>query len=727
MPTTGPTQTASSAGSSTGPPPGTTVTKIEPPVKQIAICVAPAPTSGASTTQVRGSNTTATAVPVSVVSSVTGTPATMSSAAFFSGQQNSSVSGLQMLVTRFAGDSRPQFVLHPRAMAGSKNPIVVTTSNASGVPSQRVVIPQTAPLRTIVQGGTQHAANSIQVTNLSVSNPTANNVNPQLLIKQNITGTTRTINTFPFDDKNVVFLTNDSTPRPIRLQAGDLFNVKTTTPVAGNVKISRTPVTGAQTRQVINIATTGANAISVGAAGVNPQQITRLGIIQPTGAGGVAKGGQVINIKVPPNQLVINPSTSTLASAGTVVGSFTTHGQASHGKSTVIPVNPVMTIAAGQLGRHTIIPGTQISTSANFASNQRIITGNTIHAPQHVVSLAPATTTLKAGGVMSSSGASPIKQANVAATTPSSPRPSILTRKRTNINDNQAVPTSVTVLKTSQVVTSTKPLMTFEAVKMETNDSTMMTDHDQLPSSQSSTATASSQEATPRKKPRKQLLEPFNLSTSANIKLLSSDDGRDVRVNRLEVEEDVEESDDISQEDLDDEESIPEPVVNQNARKPRLSLIHGHGMPWKSLQHHFLRYSDVKPKPEKKLTLSELSNEGLQKKNGWKIHHLATQMEDMSDNESEINERLNRILEKFDQKVAPLPTLEEPINPDYPVKVSIGEKLSDLIRGNIQRSTIFQEQVNESRQLLIKLTNDHRERVGRLTRKNINKRTCISK
>jgi len=718
MPTTGPTQTASSAGSSTGPPPGTTVTKIEPPVKQIAICVAPAPTSGPSTTQVRGCNTTA-AVPVSVVSSVTGTPATMSSAAFFSGQQNSSVSGLQMLVTRFAGDSRPQFVLHPRAMAGSKNPIVVTTCNASGVPSQRVVIPQTAPLRTIVQGGTQHAGNSIQVTNLSVSNPTANNVNPQLLIKQNITGT-RTINTFPFDDKNVVFLTNDSTPRPIRLQAGDLFNVKTTTPVVGNVKISRTPVTGAQTRQVINIATTGANAIS----GVNPQQITRLGIIQPTAAG-VAKGGQVINIKVPPNQLVINPATSTLTSAGTVVGSFT-HGQGSHAKSTVIPVNPVMTIAAGQLGRHTILPGTQISTSANFAtSNQRIITGNTIHGPQHVVSLAPATTNLKPG-VMSSAGASPIKQAN-AGTTPSSPRPSILTRKRTNLNDSQTVPTSVTLLKTSQVLTSTKPLITFEAVKMDpTNDSAIITDHDHLPSSQSSTAT--SQEVTPRKKPRKQLLEPFNLSTSANIKLLSSsDDGRDVRVNRHEVEEDVEESDDVSQEDLDDEESIPEPVVNENARKPRLSLLSGHGMPWKSLQHHFLRYLDVKPKAEKKLTLSELSNEGLQKKNGWKIHHLATQMEDMSDNESEINDRLNRILERFDQQVAPLPTLEEPINPDYPVKVSIGEKLSDLIRGNIQRSTIFQEQVNESRQLLIKLTNDHRERVGRLTRKNINKRICISK
>jgi len=644
-----------------------------------------------------------------------------------------------MLVTRFAGvggDSRPQFVLHPRAMAGSKSPIVVTTCNASGVPSQRVVIPQTAPLRTIVQGA-QHGGNSIQVTNLSVSNPPGNSVNPQLLIKQNLSATGRTINTFPFDDKNVVFLTNDSSPRPIRLQAGELFNVKTT-PVGGNVKISRTPVsqTQTQTRQVINIATTGGNAIS----GVTPQQITRLGIIQPTGTGAVAKGGQVINIKVPPNQLVINPSTSTLASAGTVVGSFTTHGQGSHAKSTVIPVNPVMTIAAGQLGRHTILPS-QISTSANFpTSNQRILTGNTLH-PQHVVSLAPSTN-LKPSGLSSLS--SPIKQCNLPSATPSSPRPSILTRKR-NLNDSQSVPTSVTLLKTSQVLTSTKPLITFEAVKMDSDSTMTMTDD--LPSSQTS-ATAS-QEATPRKKPRKQLLEPFNLSTSANIKLLSSDDGRDLsrggrgsleaRVGNLEVrggnlevrgggslEEEVEESDDVSQEDLDDEESIPEPV-SQNGRKPRLSLLSGQGMPWKSLQHHFLRYSDVKPKAEKKLTLSELSNEGLQKKNGWKIHHLATQMEDMSDNESEINERLSRILEKFDQQVAPLPTLEEPINPDYPVKVSIGEKLSDLIRGNIQRSSIFQEQVSESRQLLIKLTNDHRERVGRLTRKNINKRTCISK
>lgn len=65
--------------------------------------------------------------------------------------------------------------------------------------------------------------------------------------------------------------------------------------------------------------------------------------------------------------------------------------------------------------------------------------------------------------------------------------------------------------------------------------------------------------------------------------------------------------------------------------KKTMSLLNGYRHPWKSRNNHFLRYSDLRPKEERKPTLSELANQkhALQKLNGWKIYHLNSQMEDM--------------------------------------------------------------------------------------------------
>ena len=230
---------------------------------------------------------------------------------------------------------------------------------------------------------------------------------------------------------------------------------------------------------------------------------------------------------------------------------------------------------------------------------------------------------------------------------------------------------------------------------------------------------------TPRKKPRKQLLEPSSLKTSQNIHLLnnSANTSKERQV-------------------LNDKES----VVRIN-KKPRVSLLSSYNMGWKSLQYHFLRYSDVRPKPEKKLTLSELSNEGLQRRNGWKIHHLATQMEVMSDNEESVYRRLTQFLETFEKDVSVMNNQCSTTTADTPnsncnnnlsvcevnsrtvdsTLDSITVKLNDLIRGNIQRSNLFAEQISEARQLIIKLTNDHKERVGKITKKCANKRTYITK
>merc|ERR1712156_134150 len=55
--------------------------------------------------------------------------------------------------------------------------------------------------------------------------------------------------------------------------------------------------------------------------------------------------------------------------------------------------------------------------------------------------------------------------------------------------------------------------------------------------------------------------------------------------------------------------------------KPRMSLVRSYRHTWKSRANHFLRYSDVKSKDERRPTVNELANQKfvLQKINGWKI------------------------------------------------------------------------------------------------------------
>lgn len=79
-----------------------------------------------------------------------------------------------------------------------------------------------------------------------------------------------------------------------------------------------------------------------------------------------------------------------------------------------------------------------------------------------------------------------------------------------------------------------------------------------------------------------------------------------------------------------DDDDIP---VEKNyvVKRPNISLLHSYKHSWKSRHNHFLRYSDVKPKDERRPTVTDLANQKqvVQKVNGWKIYHLSTQMEDL--------------------------------------------------------------------------------------------------
>lgn len=67
-------------------------------------------------------------------------------------------------------------------------------------------------------------------------------------------------------------------------------------------------------------------------------------------------------------------------------------------------------------------------------------------------------------------------------------------------------------------------------------------------------------------------------------------------------------------------------------RKPAsASLLNSYRQTWKATHNHYLKYGDVRPKDERRPTIMDLSNQYrvLDKVNGWKIHHLSTQMEDL--------------------------------------------------------------------------------------------------
>ena len=77
-----------------------------------------------------------------------------------------------------------------------------------------------------------------------------------------------------------------------------------------------------------------------------------------------------------------------------------------------------------------------------------------------------------------------------------------------------------------------------------------------------------------------------------------------------------------------DSPDIPNPP---SVRKSSASLLNTYRQTWKTTQNHFLRYSDVRPKEERKPSIMDLANQCkvLDKVNGWKVHHLTTQMLDM--------------------------------------------------------------------------------------------------
>ena len=61
------------------------------------------------------------------------------------------------------------------------------------------------------------------------------------------------------------------------------------------------------------------------------------------------------------------------------------------------------------------------------------------------------------------------------------------------------------------------------------------------------------------------------------------------------------------------------------------SIFQNYKQTWKAAHNHFSRYSDIKPKEDRRPSVMDLANQAhiVQKIEGWKIHRITDQMQDL--------------------------------------------------------------------------------------------------
>lgn len=215
-----------------------------------------------------------------------------------------------------------------------------------------------------------------------------------------------------------------------------------------------------------------------------------------------------------------------------------------------------------------------------------------------------------------------------------------------------------------------------------------------------------STETSPRKKPRKQLLhvnEELKDSTS------SDDDFDDDDDDRLDIKEEFEFKDEYV-----DDEGIRW-TLEKN--RPNISLLNFYNISWKSRNNHFQRYSDVKPKDERRPTVNELSNQRgvMQKASGWKLYHMAAQMEDLTGLEKTLHQKVLSLQES----IAPEPVRQHAPEDDSGL-------LHELTQANLQRSKLIADQLEEARTSMLKVL-DHKTKIFEIINKHMSKRPIKKK
>ncbi|XP_018313784.1 histone deacetylase complex subunit SAP130-A isoform X4 [Mycetomoellerius zeteki] len=201
-------------------------------------------------------------------------------------------------------------------------------------------------------------------------------------------------------------------------------------------------------------------------------------------------------------------------------------------------------------------------------------------------------------------------------------------------------------------------------------------------------------EMSPRKKPRKQQLTGVELTepkfTEEEMQFLTEEKLK--KENKEESKEKLSDKRQLSNVQSDIKSSTQQTEITIRSR-PVPSLL---GSSWKNkwtvrLQH-YRRPSDVRPREERRPTVAELAQQKyvLQRLNGWKIYHLTTQMEDIASLEKQVHEKLKTTLTLLESQQ----TVKSKHNDGL-------ERVNELIKGNMQRSNLISEGMNEARTQLV--------------------------
>ncbi|XP_045201514.2 histone deacetylase complex subunit SAP130-like isoform X2 [Mercenaria mercenaria] len=238
-------------------------------------------------------------------------------------------------------------------------------------------------------------------------------------------------------------------------------------------------------------------------------------------------------------------------------------------------------------------------------------------------------------------------------------------------------------------------------------------------------------EASPRKR-RKQLLQATeeikDTPVSVFDKLVEACVKEDLECNNYNMEDEEEDLFDEDDDDLlsDDnrgeirDEYVDEEGIRWTLEKcrPGVALLNYYNISWKPRNNHFNRYTDVKAKDERRPTVNELSNQKgvIQKASGWKLYHMAAQIEDLFELEKELNNQLT--------------SLQAAIGPEPPLKTSLLEDESGMIheltQGNIQRCKLISDQLNDAKAQMLKVL-DHKPKISEIITKHISKRPIKKK
>ncbi|GIY87894.1 histone deacetylase complex subunit SAP130-A [Caerostris darwini] len=292
---------------------------------------------------------------------------------------------------------------------------------------------------------------------------------------------------------------------------------------------------------------------------------------------------------------------------------------------------------------------------------------------------------------------------NLCVSEPISPRPdinsnanftSVLSPKPNNEKIKETATTTVSM--SSEILNIPSTLVLNSAIRKETGPL-----QNAVNNTEASMKNVNTVEASPRKKPRKQLLATNEISETHSSEGENNFDGK------------------VKFKEQPDEEKTKYVTFS---RKPNISLLHTYRQSWKARHNHFARYSDVKPKEEKRPTVNELANQKgiVQEVNGWKVYHLTAQMEEIVNLEETVHSRLSHLLDfvEKDNKI-----LRNRNNSD---EDRIINKLTDLIKGNMQRSKLVQEQIAESNQQAIKIL-DHKTSIVEIINKYVSRRPLKKK